>query len=130
MNIHEALQAVKGIVEECEDVIKNGRLAVSTRNIEIARFVVKRSKELSSRLRDTLEEVKSALDKYGKEDNLAKYTGTYFRMVVLVSMPYVSMILRDIAAILEREGYENEAEEAEVTAETIETLVSTLKSQR
>lgn len=128
MSIHDALKDVKSIIDECEEVVRNGKLAISTRNVELALMVVEKTSNMSTRLKSVLLEIKRILNDYRQNDSLAKYVSTYYRMIVWVSLPYIAMILRNIVTILEKGGYPNKAEEAERIAESLESIIKLLKS--
>lgn len=130
MSIYDALHAIKKFVDECENLIRDGKLAVSLEDVNVALRFVEQAKSISVQIKPILEDTKQSLDAYKNEDVLFKYISAYYRTAVLVSVPYVVMILKNVAGVLEKNGYLEKAKEARNVAENIEVIVNTLRSRR
>ncbi|MEM0218603.1 MAG: hypothetical protein QW123_00955 [Desulfurococcaceae archaeon] len=130
MSIYDALHAIKKFVDECENLIRDGKLAVSLEDVNVALRFVEQAKSISIQIKPILEDTKQSLDAYKNEDALFKYISAYYRTAVLVSVPYVVMILKNVAGVLEKNGYLEKAKEARNVAENIEVIVNTLRSRR
>ncbi|MEM1618239.1 MAG: hypothetical protein QXE77_01620 [Desulfurococcaceae archaeon] len=130
MSIYDVLHAIKKFVDECENLIRDGKLAVSLEDVNVALRFVEQAKSISIQIKPILEDTKQSLDAYKNEDALFKYISAYYRTAVLVSVPYVVMILKNVAGVLEKNGYLEKAKEARNVAENIEVIVNTLRSRR
>jgi len=130
MSVHEVLQRVKQLVDDCEVIIRDGRLAVLTRDVNLAERVLEHSKNVIAQTKGVLGEAKRVIEAYDqREDRLYKYVSTYYRMLVMVSMPYAAMVLREVAVILEKHGRGEKAGEARSIAGNFEEASSTLRPQ-
>jgi hypothetical protein len=127
MRFHDLLSSIKQLVDDCEDVINDGKVAVSTNNVGEMFKYVEAVKAIYTRALSILREARDVLESRGEEDKLIKYISTYYRMLTLISIPYMISILRDMTRILCKQGYENKAIEVNELINDFEIFLGTLK---
>lgn len=125
--MYDVLAEIKRLVEDYESAISSGKTALSTGSIELALQFVDSAKNVATRTQRVLEATKDALSKYNQDDKLYKYVSAYYRMALLVSIPYTIMILRHVSVMLDRNGYTDKAKEARDLADSFENTINTLK---
>lgn len=127
MSLYSMLGSLKKLVDGCEEAIKEGKLAVSTRNMDLIVKFIGSVKAIATQAPLVLTEAKSFIEKCDKEDKLAKYISAYYRTLVLVSVPYLIMILRELADLLDGCGHENRVNEVRSIIASFESTLDTLK---
>lgn len=129
MSIYNRLINLKKLVDDCEEAIKEGKLATSTGSIELAIKFLSMVKNIASSLQPLLTETRDILARYNQDDKLIRYTSVYYRTLVLVSIPYIVMILGDLKQLLDRQGYERNASEVQHLISDFEDLLNTLRQR-
>ncbi|MEM3993618.1 MAG: hypothetical protein QXW93_05360 [Desulfurococcaceae archaeon] len=126
MDLHDILSAIRQLVNDCENAIDEGKLAVSTGNIDDIFRYIEVTSEIFNRASFVLKEAKKVVETHG-EDSLTKYINTYYRMLTLISLPYMITILKDMMQILYKQGRNDKAVEINKLIENFENTLDTLK---
>lgn len=129
MDLHDLLSTIRQLVNDCENAIDEGKLAVSTGNIDDIFRYIEVTSEIFERAFFVLKEAKKAIEIH-KEDSLTKYINTYYRMLILISLPYMITILKDMIQILYKQGRNDKAVEVNKLIENFENTLGTLKSKQ
>lgn len=127
MVFHDLLSSIKQLVDDCEDVINDGKLAASSSNVDEMFKYVEAVKAIYMRAPSILREARDVVESRAGEDKLIKYISTYYRMLTLISIPYMISILRDMSRILYKQGYESKAVEVDELIKNFEIFLGTLK---
>ncbi|MCC6040721.1 MAG: hypothetical protein LM557_00900 [Desulfurococcaceae archaeon] len=128
MSLHETLQNLKDLVDSFEDLIEKGKIATSTRNIELLSDFISSVEGAIPQATSALERSRDVLQQAQHCDVLLKYISVYYRMLVLVSIPYTISILESASQILKTRYLEGDASKALALAEKLKNIVDTLKS--
>lgn len=127
MSLYNALTLLKKLVGNCEEAINEGKLAISTGDVDLALKFVSSARMIAVQALPILAEVKSLLEKHDEEDKLVKYISVYYRTLILVSVPYIILILKDLAEFLDKHGHGDKVNEARNVIEKFEATLNTLK---
>lgn len=127
MSTYDIFASIRDLADECDKIVDQGKTAILAEDIEKIISLTVDVKALIPRLRDVLLNTKELIVMSNKEDKLVKYVDVYYRMMILVNLPYISMMLRDSASILSRRGRDQEASDALSLADAIDSLLDTLK---
>lgn len=127
MSLYNTLASLKKLVNSCEEAISEGKLAVSTGNIDLALKFVNSARIIATQALPVLTEAKNLVEKHNKEDALVKYISVYYRTLILVSVPYIVLILKDLVNLLNRHGHGDKVCEARSVIEKFEATLNTLK---
>lgn len=127
MSLYNTLALLKKLVSSCEEAISEGKLAISTGDVDLAAKFVSSARIIAVQALPILTEAKSLIEKHDKEDTLMKYISVYYRTLILVSVPYIILILKDLAGFLDKRGHGDKVNEALSVIEKFETALSTLK---
>lgn len=119
---------LKNLVDDYEEAIDKGKLAVASRDVELILVFIDSSRDLLARSKPIITSTREVMHNITSEnDKLAKYISVYYRMLVYISIPYIADIVRAAADILEKQGYSNEAGEARNLFKEYSSLLDTLK---
>ena len=130
MNPYSTLSSLKKLVDAYEDAIKEGKLATLTQNPDLVMKFVSTVKNIAAQTSPVLEEAKCFIEKEVQGDDLtSKYISAYYRMLVMVSVPYIVMILRDLMRICTKHGQEDRVNEIKSIVESFEATLGTLKQR-
>jgi hypothetical protein len=127
MSLYDAFQELKELVERFEGLIEKGKVATSTRNVDLINDFIDSAEEIYQHANSVLEGSRNILMGSQREDSLFKYADVYYRMLVLVSIPYTVKILESASSILRGKNFEEHANRALLLAEKLRVLVDTLK---
>jgi hypothetical protein len=127
MSLHETLHSLKDLVDSFEDLIEKGKIATSTRSIELLSDFISSVEGAIPQAVSALERSKEALREAQQSDVLLKYISVYYRMLVLVSIPYMINMLESASVILKSRDLEGDATKALALAKKLKNLVDTLK---
>jgi hypothetical protein len=127
MSLHETLHSLKDLVDSFEDLIEKGKIATSTRSVELLSDFISSVEGAIPQAVSALERSKEALREAQQSDVLLKYISVYYRMLVLVSIPYMINMLESASVILKSRDLEGDATKALALAKKLKNLVDTLK---
>ncbi|MCC6011158.1 MAG: hypothetical protein LM556_02010 [Desulfurococcaceae archaeon] len=127
MSLHETLHSLKDLVDSFEDLIEKGKIATSTRSVELLSDFINSVEGAIPQAVSALERSKEALREAQQSDVLLKYISVYYRMLVLVSIPYMINMLESASVILKSRDLEGDATKALALAKKLKNLVDTLK---
>lgn len=130
MDVYSAMVSIKRLVDDCEEVIKEGKLAVTTGSVEQALKFIDLTRNISSYALNALLDARSILemDRGNSQDKLIKYVSVYYRTALLVSLPYILTILKEVVQILSSQIHTEKASEASNLLHLFEEILGTLKS--
>jgi len=129
MSLYDVFQNLRDLVEQFEGLIEKGKTAVSTRSVDLINEFINSAEESFQQVTSILSRSRDILQEPRQSDALLKYTSVYYRMLVLVSIPYVIDILESASSILRNRNLEGNANRALVLAEKFKSFVDTLKRQ-
>ncbi|MEM0000896.1 MAG: hypothetical protein QXH02_05355 [Desulfurococcaceae archaeon] len=127
MSLYNALTSLRRLVGSCEEAISEGKLALSTGDADLASKFVSSARVIAVQAPSILTEAKNLIEKHDKEDKLVKYISVYYRTLVLVSVPYIILILKDLADLLSKRGHVDKVNEVQNIIEKFEVALDTLK---
>ena len=128
IDIYDLFYSIKKLVEDCEEAIKEGKLALSTSNLDSAARFLTLTNRIASSSKTTLLAAKNIITESREETRLVKYVSVYYRALVLMSIPYLQLILRDMSKLLNEHGQGDKAVEASRLLEFFNETLNTLRS--
>ncbi|MEM4481900.1 MAG: hypothetical protein QXK88_05685 [Desulfurococcaceae archaeon] len=128
MDLQSTLISIKRLVDDCEETIKEGKLAISTRSLERASKFIDLTRSMTSYALQALLDAKSIIDLNKEDDKLVKYISVYYRTALLVSLPYISTILKELIDVLDSQMHADKAREASHLLQILEEIRSTLRA--
>ena len=129
MDPYNALSQLKKLVDDCDEAINEGKLAIATKDVDLVAKFLASAKSIYERLYPFVEEIKNIIENYGDEDRLLKYVSVYYRVLTLVSVPYVVLILKNLEGFLGKQGHIDKIEEVKRIITGFEQVLSTLKQR-
>lgn len=127
MNIYEVFTHIRDLVNDLEVLITEGKKAIVTRDVSEFLLFMNNLKVVFENASSILIEAKNITMLGDKEDKLIKYISTYYRMITLISLPYIISMLRESRDLLEKQGYMDEVKEVNALIDHAESLLGTLK---
>ncbi|MCC6033974.1 MAG: hypothetical protein LM567_00525 [Desulfurococcaceae archaeon] len=129
MSVHEAFQSLKDLIERFENLLEEGKIATISNDVKLVIGFINSVESSISLTINVLEKSNNILQEIQQDDKLFKYISTYHRMLILVSIPYLTSILETAASILKNKDLINEANRAITLAEKLKYFVDTLRRQ-
>lgn len=127
MSTYEVFSSIKDLTDECDKLLDQIRTALLVEDAEKIISFSTVLKEMMPRIREVLIQTKELVIDSDKDDKLVRFIDVYYRMMVLVNLPYLSMMLRDSASLLNKLGRSQEAVIALSLAEDVDSLLDTLR---
>jgi hypothetical protein len=129
MSLHDILSSLKNLVDDYEEVIDKGKLAVKTEDVESVIVFINGARSLMERVQLILPSVREVLNEHSEGDKLVKYINVFYRMLVYVSIPYTLEVMEEAMNLLDRKGYITGVVEVKEAINMYESLMDTLKSK-
>lgn len=129
MDLYDTLSLLKMLVDNCEEIIREGKLAIATKDTSLAMKFVSSVRSMIPQIRSVLAETRNIVEKHNAEDTLLKYISVYYRTLTLISIPYMILILKELRGLLDEHGRNDRINELQDIIMSLESAVSTLKQR-
>ncbi|MEM4718210.1 MAG: hypothetical protein QXE81_05575 [Desulfurococcaceae archaeon] len=127
MNKYEVFTHIRDLVNDLDVLITEGKRAILTKDLNGFLLFVNGLKRVFENASWILVEAREVTLLGNKEDKLVKYISTYYRMITLISLPYIVSMLRESRDLLEKQGYINEVRDVDILIDRAEDILGTLR---
>lgn len=129
MDLYGTLSLLKRLVDNCEEVIGEGKLAIATKDVDLATRFINSVRSMVPQIRFVLAETRNIVEKHDTEDTLHRYISVYYRVLTLISIPYVILILKELRSLFDKHEHNDKVNELQDMIASLELAVNTLKQR-